>query len=407
MLPGTAPSRLSCASPAVRLKPSAGCDAADHCRSPKPPLGIAGNEVAPTVASAASVTRNAVKPARRPVRPTTSRASPAPATANPAASTSGDPSKPDCSAYHWPRPYPATARPAVSSRPRKPPRRRGRGRRGRGGSGGCGRGHRRRLRLGGGDDVVRGRNGRAGEGGGELVAELARLLAHLLGRLPLPSGVERPPHEQADGNEDRPQPPAVGVQGRLGEDLAVLVGQQRPGDEVDEAAETADEQQHDERAADDQRVDPEAVGDTGADAGEPSVVGVAPDTEAAKRREHPVEPGPGGAGRRVGIGHGTHAGRRGRRRTMRVDPDGTLNAPRAALPGPVAWASMGGCPSPSLSCRRPATVPSSTGRPATAGSRGYAGGSPSTSASARHWSGCSWCWRSSPVRGCSSTGSSG
>src|SRR6478735_10220476 len=126
MLPGTAPSRLSCASPAVRLKPSAGCDAADHCRSPKPPLGIAGNEVAPTVASAASVTRNAVKPARRPVRPTTSRASPAPATANPAASTSGDPSKPDCSAYHWPRPYPATARPAVSSRPRKPPRRRGR-----------------------------------------------------------------------------------------------------------------------------------------------------------------------------------------------------------------------------------------------------------------------------------------
>src|SRR6478735_2285122 len=310
MLPGTAPSRLSCASPAVRLKPSAGCDAADHCRSPKPPLGIAGNEVAPTVASAASVTRNAVKPARRPVRPTTSRASPAPATANPAASTSGDPSKPDCSAYHWPRPYPATARPAVSSRPRKPPRRRGRGRRGRGGSGGCGRGHRRRLRLGGGDDVVRGRNGRAGEGGGELVAELARLLAHLLGRLPLPSGVERPPHEQADRNEDRPQPPAVGdvadqrdpdddeqrdapavaVQGRLGEDLAVLVGQQCPGDEVDEAAETADEQQHDERATDDQRVDAETVGDAGADAGEPSVVGVAPDTEAAKRREHPVEP---------------------------------------------------------------------------------------------------------------------
>jgi len=68
--------------------------------------------------------------------------------------------------------------------------------------------------------------------------------------------MERPPHEQADGNEDRPQPPAVGdvadqrdpdddeqrdtptvaVQGRLGEDLAVLVGQQRPGDEVDEAA---------------------------------------------------------------------------------------------------------------------------------------------------------------------------
>ena len=179
----------------------------------------------------------------------------------------------------------------------------------------------------------RGPGRRTGERRRELVAELARLLAHLLGGLALPGRPDRPPDQESDRDEDGPQPPAVrevaderdpdddeqrdapavAVQRRLGEDLAVLVGQQRPGEEVGEPADPADEEQDDEDATDDERVDPQPVRDAGAHAGEPAVVGVAAHAEAAQGLEDAVEPGPGGGGgRRSGIGHGTHAGRGGR-----------------------------------------------------------------------------------------------
>ena len=172
--------------------------------------------------------------------------------------------------------------------------------------------------------VTGGSGRRPGERRRELVAELARLLAHLLGRLALPGRPDRPPDQESDRDEDGPQPPAVrdvaderdpdddeqgdapavAVQRRLGEDLAVPVGQEGPGDEVGESADPADEEQDDEDAADDERVDPQPVRDAGAHTGEPAVVGVAAHAEAAQGLEHAVEPGPGGGGRRgSGIGH--------------------------------------------------------------------------------------------------------
>jgi len=151
----------------------------------------------------------------------------------------------------------------------------------------------------------------------------AQLLGHLVRSLPGPGRPHRPPAEQTDRHEHQPEPPAVGdvadqgdadddeqrdapavaVKRFLGEDPAVPGGNERPRDEVGQAAEATDEEQDDEGTAHDQRVDPQPVGDSRAHAGQPAVVGVASHPHAAQRGEGPVEGGGPGGPRRREVGH--------------------------------------------------------------------------------------------------------